>query len=98
MKELQALFTINKHPLFNNGFIKREVLGSETEQNPASTTLHSAFTTLKVLEDYYRNEDTLTEEQVEEAVSTIADICKILGYNDISTDLIKQVLNKENLH
>jgi len=51
-----------------------------------------------VLEDYYRNEDTLTEEQVEEAVSTIADVCKILGYNDVSTDLIKQVLNKENLH
>lgn len=97
MQDITALFKMNNHPLFNNGYIKKQLLGSAEEQHP-STTLHSALTALQALNQRYIHKDEITEEQIQEAVQVVSDVCKILGYDSVKGESLKELITAENVN
>lgn len=72
-------------------------MGSSDDSHPSSTTLHSALNVLQTLSQYYIHKDGVTDEQVEEAVQNVYDVCRILGYDSVRRESLKELMTEENV-
>ena len=97
MDTIASMYKIGEHSLFRGSKINSKLLGSKDTAS-SDFTLFGARKALEEINMKLSKKMPLDSEMSKAVLNNVMGVCKVLGFTDVTEDMLTDVINKENIN